>query len=131
MKKKSRKRGRPKPLPPPPPSDEILLESPSAIIDNAVADAARTLSRAASGGEVTREELAAAQDILNRKGITFSGAKSPQISEAFARKAFDAVFYMLGFDPIRWPSSTKEKPPTKKEKEKSDTDAFNKALQEA
>lgn len=80
-----------------------LLDSPIAILDEAVSQAARTIVGAASGQEVSREQLAAAQDLLNRRGITAAGSKTSSIPEAFARDAFAYVFRLLGFPPIKWP----------------------------
>jgi hypothetical protein len=101
-----------------------VLDSPHAILDEALADAARTVASAAQGSDISREQLAAAQDILNRKGIT-SATKSSAIPEAFARDAFATVFRLLGFPPIRWPRALVEKPQTR---ENESVDAFNKAL---
>jgi hypothetical protein len=95
--------------------------SPHAILDEAVSDAARTVATAAQGADISREQLAAAQDILNRKGIT-SATKTSAIPEAFARDAFSTVFRLLGFPPIRWPRAAS------RETDTDPTDAFNRAL---
>jgi len=99
-----------------------VLDSPHLILDEAVADAARTIASAAQGADISREQLTAAQDILNRKGIT-SASKTSAIPEAFAREAFGTVFRLLGFPPIKWPRTSVESP-----RIPSLTDEFNRAL---
>jgi hypothetical protein len=89
-----------------------FLDNPRAILDGAVADAARTVSDAAAGSSVSREQLAAAQDILNRQGITGAVNKITAIPEAVARDAFGFVFELLGFPPIKWPLLNKTQKPT-------------------
>jgi hypothetical protein len=144
VKKKALKRiraGKPRKKPLPPLSEPaleqdtsmeddslVLVESPHTILDAAVSDAARTLARAAQGGEVTREELSAAQDILNRKGITNAGGRASAIPEAFARQAFAYVFRILGFPPIKWPSLSLSKKTD--ETDEASVDDFNRALLE-
>ena len=107
-------------------TDSALLENPRAILDEGVSEAARTLVRASQGSEVSREELSAAQDILNRVGIISGGSKSSAIPEAFARDAFAFVFRILGFPPIKWPRAFSDKT----ESESITSDEFNRALQE-
>lgn len=106
-----------------------VLRSPHLILDEAVAAAAQTVADAARGADISREQLAAAQDILNRKGVT-SGAKSNPIPEAFARDAFASVFRLYGLEPIRWPSSAPSKSKKKKGASAS-IDDFNAALADA
>ena len=109
-------------------ASEVLLESPHAILDSAVSDAARLVVGVANGRmEPSREQLASAQDILNRKGITSGGSKTSQIPEAFAREALGNVFRLLGFPPIKWPSLVRE---TKKKESDTSIDDFNAALLE-
>ncbi|MFA6159400.1 MAG: hypothetical protein WC763_07280 [Candidatus Paceibacterota bacterium] len=103
-----------------------VLDSPHAILDEALADAARTVALAAQGGEVSREQLAAAQDILNRKGIT-SASKTSAIPEAFARDAFSTVFRLLGFPPIEWPRTVRESS-SPVDSVSASVDEFNRAL---
>ncbi len=103
-----------------------FLLSPHAILDEAVADAARTVAAVAAGQDVSREQLAAAQDILNRKGITSGGMKTSQIPEDFARFAFSYVFKILGFGEITWPKTLS--PVVSREEE---TEAASSAFQEA
>lgn len=110
------------PLPPIP-----LIESPRAILDEALSAAARTVAMAAEGHDVSREQLTAAQDILNRGGFGASGGKTTEIPEAFAREAFGFVFHLLGFPPIKWPRVLETVPV---EDEEQTVDAFNDALQE-
>jgi len=109
-----------------PENEEVLVESPHAILDSAVSDAARLVVGVANGTmEASREQLASAQDILNRKGITSGGSKTSQIPEAFAREALGNVFRLLGFPPIVWPHLTHTS--SKKESDTS-IDDFNAAL---
>lgn len=109
-------------------SPEILVESPHAILDGSVSDAARLLVGVANGTiEASREQLSAAQDILNRNGITSSANRSNAIPEAFAREALSNVFRLLGFPAIQWPHLTHVE--TQKESDTS-IDDFNNALLE-
>jgi hypothetical protein len=117
--------GTPSSSPPPP----VLVSSPHAILDEAVADAARTIAAVAGGQEVSREQLAAAQDILNRKGITSGGQKTSAIPEEFARAAFGYVFKILGLGEIKWPA-TLVAAPSASVSEALQQDAFNEALLE-
>lgn len=79
--------------------------------------------------DVSREQLSAAQDILNRKGITSAGNKGNVIPEAFARDAFSTVFRLLGFPPIKWPRITQTQS-AKNENDNDTVDDFNRALME-
>ena len=108
-----------------PPSESAPLSSAHTILDEAVAEAARTISRAAAGEETSREQLTAAQDILNRKGIT-AASKTSAIPEAFARDAFATVFRLLGFPEIKWPKTSISAPVAARET--ITVDDFNKAL---
>ncbi len=104
----------------------VFLLSPHALLDEAVSKATRTLIDASNGVDVSREQLAAAQDILNRKGITSGGMKTSQIPEDFARFAFSYVFKILGFGEITWPKTLV--PVVSREEE---TEAASSAFQEA
>jgi hypothetical protein len=106
-----------------------LVSSPHAILDEAVAVAARTIANAAEGVEISREQLSAAQDILNRKGITSGGQRSNAIPEDYARASLAYVFRLLGFGEIKWPQ-TLVATLTAKDDALVSADDFNAALQD-